>query len=342
MLAPRKLKKPPLRPPVAVAGLTRLQSASVAGTTQRGYVKLNADVHAWRVRNGMLEEGERAVDRMLSEYFDELYMDGEAADLGEKTLAAFVYHNQHYGKGLGCQLVGARQALRGWRRLRPASSRLPLPVEVVSMLSNQLQLMGHWEAALVTLLSCHCYFRPSEPFRLRVQDAVAPVAGSARYSTWCLTLHASELGVSSKTHEYDESVIVDTLRLPHLGHGLERLKRGKTPDQLLFTLTQDQMAKQFRAAVDQLNLRAYLGEIHVYQLRHSGASSDFLEKIHTLAEVQRRGRWRTAKSVRRYEKGGRVAQQFQKLPAPLQVHALRCAEHVGQVVSGALRALAPP
>ena len=49
---------------------------------------------------------------------------------------------------------------------------------------------------------------------------------------------------------------------------------------------------------------AGLGRIHpvLYMGRHSGASLDRLTAELTLLEVQRRGRWRSPASVRRYDK----------------------------------------
>ena len=38
-----------------------------------------------------------------------------------------------------------------------------------------------------------------------------------------------------------------------------------------------------------------------------------LQKVRTLEQVQKRGRWLTPKSVRRYTNGGRVSQVFQEL-----------------------------
>ena len=37
-----------------------------------------------------------------------------------------------------------------------------------------------------------------------------------------------------------------------------------------------------------------LGPLHPYRLRHGGASTDFWEGHRTLADIQKRGRWRTA------------------------------------------------
>ena len=48
----------------------------------------------------------------------------------------------------------------------------------------------------------------------------------------------------------------------------------------------------------------------VYQLRHGGASRDRLRMLRSMAEIQRRGRWQVARSMRVYDKPGRLQQQL--------------------------------
>ena len=51
-----------------------------------------------------------------------------------------------------------------------------------------------------------------------------------------------------------------------------------------------------------------------YQPRHGSTSTDVLTQHRSLVEVQKRGRWETTKSVRRYSNGGRISQVFNGLP----------------------------
>ena len=44
-------------------------------------------------------------------------------------------------------------------------------------------------------------------------------------------------------------------------------------------------------------------------LRGWSVSTDFAFSLRTLGEIQRRGRWKVASSVRRYEQAGRLARQ---------------------------------
>ena len=79
-----------------------------------------------------------------------------------------------------------------------------------------------------------------------------------------------------------------------------------------------------------------------YQLRHSGASYDRLQKWRTADEVMKGGRWKTAQSVPRYEKHARVTLEFSKLSAATQAHCVACEKQLGDVFLGRSRPLLPP
>ena len=79
-----------------------------------------------------------------------------------------------------------------------------------------------------------------------------------------------------------------------------------------------------------------------YVLRHSGASGDVWAKTRDLAAIQSRGRWKTAASVRRYAKGGRVAHQLTLCTDQLVQFGERCEKSLGKVFSGQLAPLRPP
>ena len=79
-----------------------------------------------------------------------------------------------------------------------------------------------------------------------------------------------------------------------------------------------------------------------YELRHAGPSWEKLLNLRTQAEVQKRGRWKTLKSVMRYEKAGRLHQEMSKLDPDLRHHLEECARVVGECVQGRIAGPAPP
>ena len=209
-------------------------------------------------------------------------------------------------------------------------------------MANHFVQQRQWEAAVITLIIYHCYLRPGEPFRLIVGSVVPPVPDTGPiHARWSLTTHQHELGISSKTQEFDESLQIDQQQFPFLGPALMTIANGRAQHLPLFPLQQSEYNRLFRQAVVDLPLAA-LGQVAPYQLRHAGASNDFSSGRRTLIEIQRRGRWRSTASVRRYEEGGRVTEQLRRLPERLRIHGVTCGLHIASIVSGMLSPLRPP
>ena len=60
------------------------------------------------------------------------------------------------------------------------------------------------------------------------------------------------------------------------------------------------------------------------------------------AEIQERGRWGSHKSVARYEKGGRMQAQWQRLPVNFQQYALWCDKNLKRMFLDGLQPVAAP
>ena len=224
----------------------------------------------------------------------------------------------------------------------PPTSRLPIPWPVVAAVSNEMMRANERESALITLLCFHTYFRPSEPFKLLGKHVIPPVLlAGAGHRHWALTLHPFELSKPSKTQEFDESVLLDTAESAFLGPLLYELGSRRGLEQPLFGIDQAHFGRAFKEACITLGLQT-LGPPTPYQLRHAGASWDFAAGLRNLAEVQRRGRWKATASVRRYEKGGRVSEQLNRLTPRQRAQAIACASSIVDVVSCRRLPLAAP
>jgi len=99
----------------------------------------------------------------------------------------------------------------------------------------------------------------------------------------------------------------------------------RQPNNKIFSTTVSQLGKVMTQVADQLHL-GVLGAPHPYRLRHTGASRDCLQKNRGLVDIQSRGRWKSAASFRRYQKGGRIQQQLQSLPRDVLGLALDAAK----------------
>ena len=93
-----------------------------------------------------------------------------------------------------------------------------------------------------------------------------------------------------------------------------------------------------RAAGQELGITSLVA----YEARHSGASNDRLHDRRDLLAVQKRGRWKTTRSLVRYEKHTRMLQLWASLPLAVRSHCSMCEQHLAAFVLGGKAAPHPP
>eukprot|EP00971_Amphidinium_carterae_P276321 5483239-Amphidinium_carterae.1 len=111
---------------------------------------------------------------------------------------------------------------------------------------------------------------------------------------------------------FDESLLLDSPHFQWLGALLGRHKGQRAANSPLFAVRYADWVKLFLQCFKEMGLEKKGSSL--YQLRHSGASHELLHGLRDVTGVKKRGRWKTDKSVARYEKGGRVAEQLHLLP----------------------------
>ncbi|CAK0822424.1 unnamed protein product, partial [Prorocentrum cordatum] len=314
---------------VTVGGLTVLESASVRPRTRQKYQSLFAEFLAWLAVP--VATSEAGVDQQLVGWLDALYLGGENLGAAQWGFAAVTFFTG-LQKSAGALVPRSRRALQGFRRCCPPQSRLPLPREVVALIANELVRSGKLPCAIAIILIFELYLRPGEVFSVRGVDLVPPVPGVTSAPCWAITLRAQEVGRSSKTNEFDESMRLDLERHAPLGPALKALCQGRSPRSPIFDFTLKDLVAAVCGVVRSLKLDEYLGDVHLCQLRHGGASHDSAGGFRSLEDVRRRGRWRSWASVRRYEKGSRIGQVLLKLPDDLRAHALSCERSMASIV----------
>ncbi|CAK0903488.1 unnamed protein product [Prorocentrum cordatum] len=334
------------------AGQTRLQQRSVTALTLAKYELAWRRFLEWRrlacapeavqlrgreARGATFEDH---LDDWLALWMDEEFLNGEQAYVGSQMMAVAKFHLPAFGKSGGRSLPRAGQSLRGWRRLAPGRARLPLPWEAVALLAEQLVLDGYWTTAVLVVLSFHCYFRPSGGFKLKREMMVPPLRGS-RYGNWSLVLHPFEFTVASKTHQFDETVVVDAPDFKLLlDPALAWLRACTPPQQCPFAFSQADFIQRFRLAGQRCGIELLRPEL--YMLRHSGPSFDQAIGRRTLAEIKLRGRWMSDAAVQRYRKEGRVSEQLRRLPAPVLAKAMGAPARLRTLLGRPSNASFPP
>ncbi|CAK0871903.1 unnamed protein product [Prorocentrum cordatum] len=335
------------RPTAArLPGMTVLEAASIKPRTRDRYQEIFADFLVWA--NGRRLTTEDLVDQAIAEWLGDLYLGGEDLSAGSRAYAAVTFF-AGLNKASGALMPRSRRALQGFRKLAPPRSRLPMPYMVAAMAVMELLGRQRYQSALAVLLIFELCLRPGEAFHIRAVDLAPPVARVSGAPHWCVTLHAAETERESKTGEFDESLSLDLSRQSFIGPALDLMLKhqlgadwrraeqrhvgsGLHLAAPLFTVTLDEVTRDFKGAVETLGVDTALGAAHMYMLRHGGASHDYASGCRRLEDARRRGRWRSWSSVRRYEKGSRLGQVVHKLGPVLQAHGKLCVELLSERV----------
>ena len=110
------------------------------------------------------------------------------------------------------------------------------------------------------------------------------------------------------------------LYLQGLGYLMKKVLKNVGNNDPIFPFAMYEAVRKFNLVVKKFGLDK-VGVVCTYQIRHGSASTDALQGLRTLEQIQRRGKWQTLKSVRRYSNGGRVSQVFASLEPKLQAKA---------------------
>eukprot|EP00438_Fugacium_kawagutii_P002485 Skav209078 [mRNA] locus=scaffold207:207591:211020:- [translate_table: standard] len=259
------------------------------------------------------------VDDVMCDYLDWLYEEGRSPHEGEKSIAAMEFFRMEL-KGT---LNRCRRALKGWRKIMPPQSRLPLPRILMFGIAMDLLARGKRDMALMTVLAFDCYLRPGEALDLKGKNIVAPVLQAGKQFKWVtVVVREAEGRKPDKTGVYDNSIPIDKNQLQWLGRELLTTKRNlNSVEDLLFSFTMEEYRTEFARSGKKMNIEV----LHPYQLRHGGATEDLSTRYRDHNAVKSRGRWRTDSSVRRYAKIGRVQELLNRL-GPLQISYCKWAE----------------
>ena len=307
-----------------------LEDRAVKPLTAKRYRKAVLHFLEFCRKQGLPTEMDAEVDSAMVLFLNELYMGGQQAAYANVIMAGFIHTWPEYNKLGAKKLARSWRCLKAFRLLSPSRSRRPWPLmiwcAVIFELSRKnLLLMG----ALV-IFGLSSYARPGELLGLRRCDLIEPLLGTT--SHWALLIRPEEVGVRTKTGDFDDSVIMDTVWLDSvLTPLLEILSKGRQ-EEAVFPFSYPCFCRNFRAVLRSLGLER--SGLVPYAWRHSGPSIDRAKGLRSQEETGKRGRWRHPRSAARYEKAGRLGATLKGLDAKLLDHARTCERRLADIVLG--------
>lgn len=147
-----------------------------------------------------------------------------------------------------------------------------------------------------------------------------------------ILLHPVERGVSSKTGEYESSLVFDLPRHQPLVAVIAGLVATRPGNEPLVPGSYERLAQVFGKAAKRCGA-GVLSPVP-YSLRHSGASNDAYDAERDMRSIKKRGRWRSESSVRRYEKGSLLSREAAKLSKKVLQRGRDAEGSIGMVLAG--------
>ena len=230
--------------------LTKLEARSVSVECRAQYGLYLDKFKGFCTANGIALAA--AGSPALADFMD-LLEDGKAAHVGEKTVAALEFYFLQFKN----QLPRARRALRGWRKARPATSRLALPRLAMYGIAMQMVADGQQLMGLMVMVTFFLYLRPGEAHDLLGRHVIPPVKAGSQFA-WVNVVIRGNTAAGCQ----------------------EKAKKSGQPDFSNFRT-------HFVSAGKQLGLDG----LHPYQLRHGGCHR------RSLRQTQRLPRCEAARSM---------------------------------------------
>lgn len=182
-----------------------LEAASIKMGQRQDYARRLERFYSFVIRFHLDITTVPQLDIALCEFADHENLNGEGAHCGEKLQAALEYERPEYSRHGSLSLPRFKRAMKGWRRMAPTQTRLPMPEFLKSAISAVMLEKKWTEEALFNELSFSTYARPGELLRVQAMDVVSP---NRDFEHCVIVLGPMERGESSKAGIYDEVLIL--------------------------------------------------------------------------------------------------------------------------------------
>jgi len=279
-----------------------------------------------RVKQSTLKEYDRAL-QVFIDWLPEDF-DFESAEEMDEKLNAFAHHTyeEQDGNGLGLvdkvksglefyfpelmhNLPRSTISLQGWRKVHETKSHGVCPQEAAFLIADDLRRHGQMDAATAVLLLFDTYMRISDLKILKVSSVMILDLEQEDLPHYAVC-HVSV----SKTNR-NETIMV---RPKYLAILLERWKMRRSwtvgGQGKLLGIHENTLRNKIAEAATRLGLASL--SITPHTLRYGGATTDKIQGKMTDSEIQTRGRWENARTMRQYVQIARLMEQTALIPEP--------------------------
>jgi integrase len=258
------------------------------------------------------------VDKRMAEYFADICEQGSSYHNATYVLFGFLMLRADDPRPDKQLMSYSRAALKGWSSRYPQASRTGAVPAIWQLIAMHMSEESPPLAAAV-MIQLDTYLRPSEVLSLRKDDVFKPVKKRCQY--WGVVVGNSQRNQVTKTGMQDDTVLLNSEDRAYTADILSLVyHRAKGPSARLFG---DVTLSQYEELMRKARIKAGLGHYQLtpHAIRHSGPSIDCLQRTRSCDEVMARGRWKTIKSIQRYQKPGQLLLKMNKIPQRVWDHA---------------------
>ncbi|CAK0819575.1 unnamed protein product [Prorocentrum cordatum] len=263
-------------------------------------------------------------DLVMTRYLDHMHFQGLSIVHARNAVHGAIFVKE-YPRQSPTTMYRAKDALAGWFKAGPDRVRDPLPWEAAVLIADNLAERDREgvAAAGALLVSFDGYIRPSNTLAITSRLASQRQAGSnPNYPSLVVTIapqaddHGQQPAPSTKSGDHDCTIVFGDQASLKANRGIcrdallwasRKARRGRP----LFDISLAKYEQLFNQAVSDVKLSSLRVAPHC--ARHGGPSSDAALKLRPLEAIQKRGLWRSASTVRRYEKHGTLMRQIAKM-----------------------------
>lgn len=301
---------------VAVPAVAKLRASKVKPRTLKLYAQAVEDFREWAKLHRRTLRSHRDVDESMCLYLNDLCEDGVNISYGSYTIYGWILLASSEHLDSRQQLPFAKQSLRGWKSRFPGHVRSGVDLVIWDLIALQCFQNGCPLAAVAILIQGDTYLRAGELFSLTKRHLIPPRAARSR-GIWGVIVGLLEDGLPCKNKDFDDCVLFNSGPRHDVNQMVAMLYKRRISDttSLLNPLTHSGYNDAIKAAAQALGLSSL--QLSAHNLRHSGASHDCFHAVRTPDEIQARGRWKCAESVRRYRRPGRMLLSQKNVPAKI-------------------------
>jgi len=299
------------------------------------YQDAHRKFNAWAVGQHLRLMSMDDLDSAMVKYLDHMYFQGLGIFHARSAVHGTIFVKD-FPRRAPTTMYRSKDALAGWFKAGPDRVRDPLPWEAAILIADNLAEKDREgvDAAGALLISFDGYIRPGNTLSIKSRDVSQRQAGSnPNYPSLVVTLapQADDLGQrpapTMKSGDHDCTIVFGDESSRKAGRAVCRdallwAKRQGRPSSPLFALSLAKYEQLFNQAVIDTGLSAL--RITPHCARHGGPSTDAALKLRSIQDIQKRGLWRSATSVRRYEKHGTLMRQLNKM-SPRQLKSVPAA-----------------